>query len=100
VPKQKIGTDVLDKKPKTKPLEIQGDFWEFAKQVKTQKREEQEEKKLPELPPPAGEKPPEKPVYVTEIQAEALAETLKSGKKEPQPESEEEESEEEEEKKK
>lgn len=79
--KEKIGTDVLGKKPRTKPLEIECDYWEFAKQVKAQKREEQDEDKLPELPPPAGEKPPEKPLYITEIQAEALAETLKSGKK-------------------
>ena len=80
--KEKIGTDILGKKPKRKPLELEGDYWEFAKQVKAQKREEQDEDKLPELPPPAGEKPPEKPVYITEVQAEALAETLKSGKKE------------------
>ena len=81
MPKEKIGTDVLGKKPKRKPLEIECDYWEFTKQVKAQKKEEQEEDKLPELPPPAGEKPSEKPVHVTEIQAEALAETLKSGKK-------------------
>jgi len=85
--KEKIGADVLDKKPRTKPLELEGDFWEFVKQLKAQKKEEQEEDKLPELPTPAGEKPPEKPVYMTEIQAEALAETLKPGKREPRPKS-------------
>ena len=41
--KEKIGADVLDKKPRTKQLKIEGDFWEFAKKLKAQKKEEQEE---------------------------------------------------------
>jgi len=72
---EKIGSDVLDTEPpKTKYDKRKAELLEKAKQEVKKKQKKEEEEKLPKLPlvePTEGE-----PIFVTEAQAEAMAEAL------------------------
>jgi|YelNatPaOPRAMG01_1025707.scaffolds.fasta_scaffold233278_1 NADH:ubiquinone oxidoreductase subunit E len=73
---EKIGSDVLDTEPpKTKYDKRKAELLQKAKEEIKKKKAEEEEEKLAKIPIP-GEKVEGEQIFVTEAEAEAMAEAL------------------------